>query len=156
KQVTINVQMPHSLRFALRHVSNKLKSKSTSELVERIFQTYYETEINYISNLNLLNDFFIRFYPYRLKDKLKGAQRWKNFSFMTDSVLRDKIKQLAINHKTSLNDFTLRVLSDRMVRELDINLFFPNYETRTHLSDIPKVPAKVSLLNKRILKWIRN
>jgi hypothetical protein len=91
----------------------RITHKSTTELVETSFQ--YVTEIDYTNNLNLLNDFFIRFYPYILKDRIKCARKWKIFCFTTSINLRDYIKRLAAERKMSFNDYLVRTLSHRAV-----------------------------------------
>jgi hypothetical protein len=120
----IRIKMTHSLQFALTCVARS-KGRSRTSLVTRIFQLSEqerETNVYYKTGrmpLQQLDKYFVRFYPYPMKNKVKGAGRPRSFSLKTNIVFRDNIQRLALMHGMTVNEFMVETLTQKMANEIE-------------------------------------
>jgi hypothetical protein len=119
----ICIKMTCSLRFALTCVARS-KHRSITSLLHRIFQLSElerETKVYYKTGRTpsqQLDKYFVRFYPYPMKNKVKGAARPRSFYLVTDIIFRDNIRRLALMHGLTVNEFMVETLTQKMANEI--------------------------------------
>jgi hypothetical protein len=78
----------------------------------------------------ILVKYFVQFYPYSRKNKINGATRPRQFCLVTDKSWRENVNQLALMEAMPLEEFILRVLSEKMIEELQDPMLY-----RRHIPD---------------------
>jgi len=66
----------------------------------------------------ILVKYFVGFYEYPMKNKIKGAVRPRKFCLMTDKIFIENVRQLALMEAMTVNEFVVRVMFKRMIEEL--------------------------------------
>jgi hypothetical protein len=67
----------------------------------------------------LLDKYFYYFWPYPMKDKVKGSGRPRSFSLKTNIIFRDNIRRLALMHMMTVHEFTVEILTQKMANEIN-------------------------------------
>ena len=120
----ICIKMTHALQFALTYVARS-KGQHRTSLIHNIFQTFEfepKSEITYYkigrTPSQLLDKYFYYFWPYPMKDKVKGSGRPRSFSLKTNIIFRDNIRRLALMHGMTVNEFLVETLTQKMANEI--------------------------------------
>lgn len=120
----ICIKMTHALQFALTCVARS-KRRSRTSLIHNIFQTFEfepKPEIIYYKTghtpSQLLDKYFVNFWPYPRKDKVKGSGRPRSLSLVTNVIFRDNVRRLALMHGMTVNDFLVEILTQKMANEI--------------------------------------
>jgi hypothetical protein len=112
----LRISMPHCLLFCLKRVG-KLKKRSISLLITNIFLEYtsnmklnprIEHPISYYQKI--FTKYFVGFYEYPMKDKIKGAANPRKFEVVTNKLFIDNIQRLAEHEAMSKREFVVKVL----------------------------------------------
>lgn len=86
-------------------------------MLTKIFMN--EVEIRDINYKPVLEKYFIDNYPHPLKDRLKCAQKPRNFCFDTTRLFADNLKKLAAKHNMSRDKYMVQILSQKMCQILN-------------------------------------
>jgi hypothetical protein len=123
-QPTIHIKMTHALRFALTCVARS-QGRFVTSLVIGILQSFEfepKSELVYYKTgrtpSQLLEKYFVQWYPYPMKNKVKGSARSRNFVFTTNIIFRDNIRRLALMHGMRVNEFLVETLTQKMANEI--------------------------------------
>ena len=68
--------------------------------------------------------YFRDFWPYPLKDKINGAVKTRYFILVTNRIFVDNVKRLALMEGMTVNEFVVKVLSEKMIEELQDPMLF--------------------------------
>jgi len=120
----ICIKMTHALQFALTCVARS-KGQHRTSLIHNIFQTFEfepKPEIIYYKTgrtpSQLLDKYFVNFWPYPRVNKVKGAGKPRNCTLQTNTIFRDNIRRLGLMHGTTVNDFLVEILIQKMANEI--------------------------------------
>jgi hypothetical protein len=103
-----------------------LKARHRTSFIHEIFQSFeFESkrEISYYkigrTSSEQLDKYFINFWPYSMKDKVKGASRPRRFCIVTNTIFRENIRRLALMHGMIVNEFLVETLTYKMANEIE-------------------------------------
>jgi hypothetical protein len=85
-------------------------------MLTEIFQN--EVEIRNIDYKPVLEKYFLDYYPFPLKNRVKGAQKPREFCFDTTRLFAKHLKRLATEHNLSRNKYMVQILSQKMYQIL--------------------------------------
>jgi hypothetical protein len=121
----IHIKITHALYFALTCVA-RYKCRSRTSLIHEIFQSFeFESkpEITYYKTgrtpSQLLDKYFVNFWPYPRKDKVKGSGRSRSLSLVTNVIFRDNVRRLPLMHGMTVNEFLVETLTYKMANEIE-------------------------------------
>jgi hypothetical protein len=124
KKVLLITNIPHGLLFCLKRLS-KLRRRTVTSIITNIFLEYVSKIEEYprveqpaLHYQKVFVKYFRAFYPYPLKDKIKGPARPRNLCLMTDKIFIENVRHLALMEAMTVNEFVIRVLLKKMVDEL--------------------------------------
>ena len=71
-----------------------------------------------------LEKYFIRLYPFPMKDKHKGASKLRKFCLVTNRSWKNNVNQLALLNAMPLNEFMVQILTSFAIQELQDPLLY--------------------------------
>jgi hypothetical protein len=121
----ICIKMTHALYFALTCVARS-KRRSRTSFIHEIFQRFEfepKPEIIYHKTghtpSQLLDKYFVDFWPYPMKNRIKGATKPRSCVLTTNTIFRDNIRRLALMYGMTTNEFLVEILTQKMANEIE-------------------------------------